>query len=168
MTTITEGLLAFDFPNQWVASKYDDWAFFVNHFQKLQGTKAVDIVAIHADQRLWLIEVKDYRAEPRQKSLELAEEVALKARDTLAGLMAAQLRANNAAEADIARRAVRCVDLRVVLHLEQPSKPSRLHPAEDLSKLQQKLKQLLHAIDPHPRLTNLAEGNRFGWDVREV
>lgn len=168
MTTITEGTLAFDFPNHWVASKYDDWLFFVKHFQKLQATKAVDIVAIHASRRLWLIEIKDYRAEPRQKAIELAQEVGLKVRDTLAGLMAAQLRANDAAEVKIATRAVRCIDLKVVLHLEQPTKPSRLHRTEDISKLLQKLKQQLGAIDPHPRVTNLADGNRFGWNVREV
>jgi hypothetical protein len=168
VTTITEGALAFEFPNQWVASKYDDWIFFGKHFKKLQGTKAVDIVAIHANQRLWLIEIKDYRAEPRQKAIEFAEEVALKARDTLAGLMAAQLLANDIDEARIANRAVRCIELKVVLHLEQPIKTSRLHPVEDVSLLLQKLKQLLRAIDPHPRVTNLADGNRFGWDVREV
>ncbi len=128
----------------------------------------MDIVAIHANRRLWLIEIKDYRVERRQKALELAEEVAFKARDTLAGLMAAQWQANDGDEAQIAKRAVRCLDLKIVLHLEQPSKPSRLHPVEDVSKLLQKLKQLLRAIDPHPRVTNLAEGNRFGWEVREV
>ena len=169
MTTITEGSLAFDFPAQWAASKYDAWRFYVYHFQKICGSaKAVDIIAIHANQRLWLIEIKDYRAEPRQKAIELAEEVALKVRDTLAGLMAAQVQANDADEKQTANRAARCADLRIVLHLEQPSKPSRLHPVEDFSKLIQKLKQLLRAIDPHPRVTNLAEGNRFGWDVREV
>lgn len=152
-----------------MASKYDAWNFYVYHFQNVCGSaKAVDITAIHANQRLWLIEVKDYRVGPRQKLLELAEEIALKVRDTLAGLMAAQWRANDADEAQIANRAVKCDDLKVVLHLEQASKPSRLHPVEDLSKLLQKLKQLLRSFDPHPRVTNLADGNRFGWDVREV
>jgi len=168
VTTIVEGALAFDFPNQWAASKYDEWIFFDKHFQKLQGTKAVDIVAIHAKQRLCLIEIKDYRVEPRQKTIDLAEEVALKVRDTLAGLMAAQLRANTANEKQIAHLAVRCVDIRIVLHLEQPAKPSRIHRAEDPFRLVQKLKQLIRGIDPHPRVTNLAEGNRFGWEVREV
>ena len=169
MTTITEGALAFDFPAQWVASKYDAWKFYLNQFQSVCGSaKAVDIIAIHVNQRLWLIEIKDYRAEPRQKAIELAEEVALKVRDTLAGLMAAQVQANDDDEKQIAKRSVRCGDLKIVLHLEQPSKPSRLHPVEDFSKLIQKLKQLLRAIDPHPRVTNLADGNRFGWDVREV
>ncbi len=60
------------------------------------------------------------------------------------------------------------IDLRVVLHLEQPKKPSRLHPVEDSSKLLQKIKQLLRAIDSHPRVTNLARDNQFGWIVREV
>ena len=76
MTTITEGALAFDFPRAWVASKYDAWNYYVNHFQKVCGSaKAVDIVAIHANQRIWLIEIKNYRAGPRQKLLELAEEI---------------------------------------------------------------------------------------------
>ncbi len=131
MTTITEGVLAFDFLATWRATKYDKWAFYINHFQTVCGSaKAVDIVALAPNGCLWLIEIKDYRAGPRQKAIELVEEIALKVRDTLAGLAAARLRANNTNEADAARRASRCNDIKVVLHLEQPAKPSRLHPTE--------------------------------------
>ena len=169
MTTISEGALAFDFPAGWSATKYDEWRFYLNHFQKVcDGAKGVDFLAITPSQCLWLIEVKDYRAVPREKSLELAQEVAQKVRDSLAGLVAARLRANDEVEAALAERALRCTDMKVVLHLEQPIKPSRLRPIEDNSKLIQKLKQLLRAIDFHPRVTNLGDGNRFGWEVREV
>lgn len=169
MTTITEGSLAFDFPATWRATKYDEWTFYIKHFQTICGSaKAVDIVAVAPNGCLWLIEIKDYRAGPRQKAIELVEEIALKVRDSLAGLAAARLRANNADEAEAANQASQCNDIKVVLHLEQPAKPSRLHPAEDVSKLLQKLKQLLRAIDFHPRVTNLDDGNKYGWDVREI
>lgn len=169
MTTITEGALAFDFPTGWHATKYDEWIFYVHHFQNVCGAaKGVDIVAIHTNGCLWLVEVKDYRAGPRDSALELVEEIAIKVRDTLAGLAAARVRANKEEEKTMAKRALQCNDLKVVLHLEQPAIPTRLHPIEDTSKLLQKLKQLLRAIDYPPRLTNLSEGNRFGWDVREV
>lgn len=169
MTTIIEEALAFDFPAGWRAAKYDKWKFYLNHFQNVCGAaKGVDILAIHPDGCLWMIEVKDYRAGPRQKDLELVEEVVIKVRDSLAGLAAARLRATDESEIEMANRALRCNDMKVVLHLEQQAKPTRLHPVEDVSKLLLKLKQLLRAIDFHPRVTNLGEGNRFGWDVREV
>ena len=169
MTTITEGSLAFDFPADWMATKYDEWTFYINHFQTICGSaKAVDIVALAPNGCLWLIEIKDYRAGPRQKSIELVEEIALKVRDSLAGLTAARLRANKIEEASAADQASRCNDIKVALHMEQPAKPSRLHPTEDVSKLIQKLKQLLRAVDYHPRVTNLGEGNKYGWTVREI
>ncbi|HBI42789.1 MAG TPA: hypothetical protein DDY78_08015 [Planctomycetales bacterium] len=169
MTTITEGALAFDFPEGWHAAKYDKWIFYLNHFQNVfGGAKGVDILAINPNRHLWLIEVKDYRARPRQKARQLVEEVAIKVRDSLAGLAAARLRATDSDEVKMANRALSCRDMKVVLHLEQPIKPTRLHPIEDVSKLIQKLKQLLRAIDFHPRVTNRSEGNQFGWEVREV
>ena len=95
MTTISDGKLAHTFPAGWKATKYDDWAFYRNRFvNSCGGNKAVDFLA-HSpqDRTLWLIELKDYRQFPRTKdgTLELWDEVALKARDTLAGLFAAKV-----------------------------------------------------------------------------
>jgi len=169
MKTIEEGSLAFDFPDTWHATKYDDWVYYRTHFQSsFGGTKAVDILALRANHHFYLIEIKDYRIEPRQKDMELAQEVAEKVRDTLAALFAARIVANKDSEKSFAERSVKATKIVVILHLEQPTKPTRLHPIEDTTKLEQKLRQLLRAIDPHPRVTKLTDGNKFGWEVREI
>ena len=167
MTTIIEGALSFEFPEGWRILKYDESTFFVNHFQNVcEGAKGVDIVAIAPKDCLWLIEVKDYRAGARQKLIDLAMEIAIKVRDSLAGLAAARLRANVGEELELADQALRCKEMKVVLHMEQHQNPTRLYPVEDVSKLILKLKQLLRAIDYHPRVTSLTEDRRFGWIAR--
>lgn len=152
MPTITEGKLQFDFPENWFASKFDETSFYVNQFQSVcGGAKAVDVIAVEPNACLWTIEAKDYRQHRRTKIIDLADEIAAKARDSLAAIMAAQANANNADEKQFARLAVRCPRVRVVLHLEQPTKHSKLFPqAIEPSKIKQRLKQLIKAIDPHP------------------
>ncbi len=169
MTTVTEGALAFRFPNQWRVGKYDEWVYYLGHFQNVcRGAKGVDVVAVAPNGCLWLIEIKDYRAGPRDNPLDLADEFAQKVRDTLAGIAAARVRANDAAEKETADRACGCSDIRVVLHLEQPAKGTRLHPIEDVSKLLLKLKQRLRAIDRHPKVVSVAESSGLRWTVTEV
>ncbi len=47
--------------------------------------------------------------------------------------------------------ALRCRRLRVVLHLEQPAKRLKLFPrAIEAADVNQRLKQPIKAIDPHP------------------
>ena len=100
-----------------------------------------------------MIEVKDYRTHPRTKLLELSEEVAAKVRDTLAGLVAASANVNDKHERAIAKRALRSRTWKVVVHLEQPAKASRLRPkAVDPAQLSLKLRQTLKAIDAHPKV----------------
>ena len=124
MPPITEGRLTFGFPDGWRAAKFDEWSFYRNQFQKVgnvsiscsdqkcegelrcvkcgktrvAGIKAIDILAVETGSQCWLIEIKDYRREPRTKTIDLADEVALKVRDTLAALVAAQVNANDADE----------------------------------------------------------------------
>ena len=51
------------------------------------------------------------------------------------------------------RQALRAKNLKVVLHLEQPAKHSTLFPrAINPAAVLQRLKQLIKAIDPHPRV----------------
>lgn len=168
MPTITEGNLSFSFPNAWEASKFDEWRFYKKQFQSVcGGAKAVDVIAVEPNTCLWKIEVKDYRQHRRTKSIDLAEEIATKVRDSMAALMAAQVNANDGDEKRIAGKAVRCPRIRIVLHLEQPSKSSKLFPrAIEPATVQQRLKQLLKAIDPHPLVI---ETNRMGgveWSVQ--
>lgn len=148
---IEEGRLTFRFPDETVASKYDDWAHYRQQFNPaFGGTKAVDL--LFADEGTgWLIEIKDYRVDCQISAAELAEVVALKVRDTLAGLVSAKLHANDPDERRVARVMLGCRKLRVVLHMEQPAKHSKLRPrAIDPAAVLKKLKGLLKAIDPHP------------------
>lgn len=169
MATITEDGLEFLFPNDWHVSKYDDWSFYRNQFQSsCGGAKAVDIVAKSPDRSIWLIEIKDYRRHPRTKAIELPEEVACKVRDTLAGLVAARCNANDADERSRARHVLDGQRIRVILHLEQPARHSKLFPrAIDPADVQQKLKQLVRAFDPHPKVVDRGD-ETIGWQVRSV
>lgn len=175
MKTITEGRLTFDFDDTWTVLKYDDTSYHRNQFQSAcGGTKAVDIVAFRPKSCAFLVEAKDYcrpasdyRDHPRTKIADLPQEVAEKVRDSLAGLAAARLRANDGVERQVAADFFRCGDMRVVLHLEQPSKHAKLYPrgAVDLADVEQKLKQLLHAVDPHPRVVDRTSTGNLPWTV---
>jgi len=169
MPTIVEGSLSFDFPEGWNVSKFDDWSFVRNQFQSVcGGAKAIDILAVEPNSAcVWHIEVKDYRQRTRKKVIGLAEEVAEKVRDSLAALVAARVNAKEDTERAMADAALRCRRLRILLHLEQTAKPSRLFPkAFDPAKVQQRLKQLTKAIDPHPLVRDTREPQGYSWTVR--
>jgi hypothetical protein len=155
---LTEGALAFTFLQGAIADHYDRWSFYRNQFQNgcAQDNKAVDLVC-RFRQETWLIEVKDYRHHARTKVIDLADEIAAKVRDTLAGLVAARCNANEVKERDLARQLLSAERIRVVLHLEQPDiKSSRLHPRGIIEpdKLTQKLRSKLKALDPHPMIAS--------------
>lgn len=153
--SLCEGRLTFHFPDDACVSQYDNWAFYRNQFNAcFGGTKSIDFVYVEGDVT-WLIEVKDYRAHRRTKAIELGDEVAIKVRDTLAGLAAAQCNANDQEEKRQARLALRKNRFNVVLHLEQPEKQSKLFPrAVDPANVTIKLKQTLRAVDAHPKIVN--------------
>lgn len=168
MATVPMEELDFEFSDDWQVTKFDDWSFYRHHFQSVAGgCKAVDMLAIEPKVCLWSIEVKDYLQHERTKTIELAQEVAVKVRDTLAALVAASINANDESEKQFAHRAVRCSRLRVVLHLEQPAKHSKLFPrAIDPAKVQQKLKQIVKAVDPHPLVVEMGRMNGLTWKVQ--
>ncbi len=164
MTELTEGRLTFCFADHLSVTQYDQWSFYRNQFCGVcGGAKAVDFVSL--DQNCaWLIEVKDYRAQRRTKVVDLGDEIALKVRDTLAGLVAAHCNANDRDEKKFAGRFVKKRKLKVVLHLEQPAKPSKLFPQViDPSRLLMKLKQQIKSIDPHPVIVD-QNSLRHGMD----
>ena len=154
MPDLVEGGIVLRFATDCRVAKYDEWAYFRRQFQSVAGgCKGVDAIAIDGHGRLWLIEVKDYRLHPRTKGGELAMEVAVKVRDSLAGLAGARLRANVATEQDLAAAALGAKDVRVLLLLAQPTAISGLRPhVVDAAALTQKLRQLLRAVDPHARV----------------
>ncbi len=170
MPTITEGTLSFTFPDGWQSSKYDAWSFYRNQFQSVCGAaKAVDILAIDPGTCLWMIEAKDYRHSRRTKAIKLPDEVALKVRDSLSGIFAARVNANDAGEKELAGKALKCPRIRVVLHLEQPRKHSKLFPrAIDPADVQQRLKQLVKAIDPHPLVLEMTKMGSVSWQIQRA
>ena len=94
--TLTEGRLLFDFQGIKLSTRYDSWQHYRNHYSSACGSsKAVDFI-VCKNHEIWLIDVKDYRRNERLKTIDLTEEVSLKVRDTLAGLVSAKFLATNA------------------------------------------------------------------------
>jgi Holliday junction resolvase len=187
---ITEGSITFTFPDGWSASQVDDWSFYRNqfagHFDGIRhcckkcraevscracqaktalGMKCIDILAINGN-IAWLIEVKDYRMHQRIKTINIADEIAIKVRDALAMLLAASKNANDGTEKQVAIETTNSTRLRVVLHLEQRTTTSRLFPrAIDPADVLQRLKQLLKAVDPHPIVCEIANMQNVAWQA---
>jgi hypothetical protein len=153
--TLVEGRLSFAFKGVAFAEKYDDWQHYRHQYNPAcGGSKAVDFV-VSKNGTIWLIEVKDFRQHRRIKGIDLADEVALKVRDTMAGLVSAKFLAKNNCEAFASGAALSCGKMRVALHLEQPSKPSRLFPISvDSANIKMKLRQILRFADPHLEVCN--------------
>lgn len=162
--------ITFAFPAGWNTSKYDDWQYYRRHFARMEkGIKGVDLLAINPDgTELWLIEAKDFRRELRKKELPLHKEIFAKVRDTLAALLPAAVNANDDSEKNFAITALTAKKIHVVFHGEQPARPSRLFPQSyTQADLLQKLKEMLRAIDPHPRVA--CSGNMpsaIPWQVQ--
>ena len=159
--------LKFAFPDDWTLGRYDDWCFYKNQFHRMwQGIKAVDLIAVDAERcrTLWLIEVKDYRQHQRTKPSELPGEVARKVYDSSAAMLPAKAHAVSEEQA-VAKKACGARDLRVVLHLEQPRKHTKLFPrAINPTFVQQKLRSLIKPIDPHPKVVDRRDRN-IRWQV---
>lgn len=155
--------LTFEFPENWIAEKYDEWDFYKKTYKNaFFGQKGVDIIARDADRTLWFIEAKDYRLHKRTKTIELAEEVALKVRDTLSGLTAAAVMAESK-ERKKANNFFSCRRMRIVLQIMQPAVHSKLFPQViDPSKVQQKLKSIVKSIDAHPKVT---DKKQYFWTI---
>lgn len=166
---LSEGRLKFVFPGGWEVLKYDGTKFYRKRFQSFAGgSPAVDFVAFDASgTELWLIEVKDYRTDRRTKAKDLFDEVAAKVSSTLSGLVAARANASDGSE-DFARHALTKIGLRVVLCLEQPDQPSRLHPQViDPKTAKSKMRQRMRAVDPHAVVGDAASLNAMmPWQVR--
>lgn len=168
MTSITVDDFQFALPSGWSALDYDKCTFYREHFNGVAGSKAADLLALSPNvDALWLVEIKDYRQHRRTKPASLFTEVARKARDTLAGLAAARIRAYDARTRDFAQSAA-CVGLiRVVLLLEQPRSPSKLFPQVlDPANGRVALRKAVRAIDPHPVLGNSSElSAKTAWTI---
>lgn len=164
MTVLDVDGLTFAFPEKWRASKYDEWSFYRNRFAKQSsGIKAIDVVAIDPEKCAYLIEVKDYRHPGTGKPSGLPVAIAGKVMDTLAAMLPAKLLADEADEQEVAAAILKCKSLQVVAHIEQPA---RHMPVVDVADIKQKLKQLLRAVDTHPKIVSMKDMKGMGWTVR--
>jgi hypothetical protein len=163
---VVDGLV-FDFDDGWLISKYDDWAYYRKHFCGiLLGTKALDLLVISPDKTAYLVEVKDYRHYTRTKPSDISLEMTRKVVDTLAALLPAKVNATETNEMRFAERMLGVGKLRVILHLEQPRKHSKLFPrAIDPVDIQQKLRQMLKPIDAHPFVAETTRMGSLSWRV---
>jgi len=160
--------LTFHFPHSWQVSKYDEWSFYRNQFYKMwNGIKAVDLIAVE-NGVVWLIEAKDYRQHRRTKLIDLADEVADKVFCTLAAMLPAKINASEPSEKNFARDVCAGQRLRIVLHLEQPVKHSKLFPRIDSANVQLKLRTRIKPIDPHPKVVESTNMQRLAWTVQPV
>lgn len=159
--------LRFEFPDDWQVGIYDEWSFYRNQFAKMwNGIKALDILAVDPAKTTWLIEVKDYRVNQRTKPSDLAQEVANKVFDTLAAIIPAKIYANNVEEQKLSKAIVSSQKLRVVLHLEQPVKHSKIRPrAINPADIKQKIRQLLKPVDAHPIVAEMNAKQSLEWSV---
>ena len=166
MPSITEKNLTFDFPPTWIAVKYDKPPFYIKQYQPVINAKAVDILAIEPMVCCWFIEVKDYRQGHQTKIVEIANDVARKVRDTIAGLATARIRAAGD-DKQVAQESMNCPEIRVVLHLETPTANSalRITPINPAN-VQDALKRLIRVIDPHLRAVNIGSSAQLPWQVR--
>lgn len=169
-----EGALTIDFPDHWPVCRPQDTSFYVRHFQWFcGGCGEMDFLAYDPHSLiLWLLEIKDYRIFPRRKLPDLADEIAEKTRGVLAMLTVASIR--DYAVSTPGRLQVRdfwndarlATNIRVVLHCELPTSPSKLFPGvKDAANLQTKLSQRLRVVDPRALFTNRARAHVFHWTV---
>lgn len=167
---IQEGNLVFEFPTPDVL-KYDQSNFYRKHFinECSKDNAAVDFLYCR-NKISWLVEVKDYRYYPRENPSDLAEDVARKVRDTLAGVAAARLAVTDTATQAMAERFLKGNHYRVVLHLEQTKHPSKLNPMlYKPADLLDKLKRLVRAVDVHPKVVDMTNcGKHCPWLVRRA
>ena len=118
----------FRFPDDWEASKFDEWSYFRSVMSRIvdplgRASHGCDVVALH-DGDLWLIEAKDYSHPDAVPPSDLVAVVCEKVVDTLAGLHAG-IRDPHP-ERGICERAVAAARLFVALRIDLPdAQPGR-------------------------------------------
>ena len=81
-------------------------------------------------------------------------------------MLPAKLNANDEKEKQIANKVIASRKVRIVLHLEQPAKHSKLRPrAINPADIELKLRQLLKPIDTHPLVAERSSMRNLPWIV---
>lgn len=171
MPTLQVDTLRFDFDGTVAAQIYDRWQHYTTVWNAPPGgQKAVDVVAVEGASPAgvtWLIEAKDFRVitdHPKPSNIGgLAQLVADKAAQTLAGLADASTRATMPAEKQLATIALASGSRRVVLHLEpHTGAHSALFPAGFAASVLQQLRRLVRTIDPNALVLSIANTSESG------
>lgn len=148
MTVIEEGNLEFTFGPTWRVHKYDEnGAYYKSQFEsKLRPTKAIDFLCFHDDSALLMLEVKDFSlGVPNLEKVDrLPWTVAIKARDTIAGIIGGSNQASNPHDRLFFRDSHRRLKTppRVLFLYEDLAVPSRQDPRRTMNKRDVLLKQL--------------------------
>lgn len=189
MPTVTEKSIRLDFPADWAVVKYDgdtqttNASFYRQRIEsKVQYVRGVDVVSQTPgpDERLLLIEIKDYRisAQPAERSMgALRQTVIQKALNTLSGLYAAARTLDPELHAVAAGLFRPGLHIEVVLFLERPPLPEapttvaqklrRQNPQSALENLDLNLTSTLSALGMDFQLRSTATmRSGDGWSGR--
>jgi len=178
MTEIKEGNLKLTFGPSWKVLKYDaNGSFYKTLMEnKMKPTKAVDFLCFDAISSnsacsLLFLEAKDFSlAVPRRTKFDaIPNVVALKARDTVAGIVGGALRANDA-ERSFLQKARRLLseEPRVMYLFEDLIPPTRRPPARSANNrdvLQKQLREHLRWLTRSVAVIGLNDYKNFIPDL---
>jgi len=166
---IREGKLYFCF--DFHAIKFDDSAYYRDHFIKIQnGIGAVDLLAVNDDTG-YLIEIKDY-THPDTENLKpnnLIEAIVNKVVSTLAAVLPMKNNASVPAEKEIAEIFAKKSRIRVVLHIEKPPPRRTLKQScYNFQTIEEDLRRKLKPIDAHPKVISKDNLKGCPWAVTKI
>jgi len=156
----TEGRITYTFPEHFIIFRPEDSTFYSKHWQSFakpsdgEGNAEIDFIAFDPmNNRLWLLETKDYRQHARTKPSGIGEEFARKCRDTLSLLGALQVSTQVATDRDLENRFLfpTMREVTCVLHLEQNRGRRGEYPVMSPQTLKDTIKRSLRALDPHAK-----------------
>ena len=143
-----EGDLDFDFGGSWTVRKYDEGGgFYRTKMEKnIKPTKGVDFLCVSQNQPLLIMEVKDFSlgVPHREKFNHVPMAVAVKARDTVAGIVGGSHCAANAGDRSFFTDSRQKLDTppRVVFFFSDLGTPQRRDPRRAQQARDVLLKQL--------------------------
>lgn len=163
--THCEGTITYTFPDHFIIFRPEESTFYSKHWQSFAkptdgvGNTEVDFVAFDPrDERIWLVETKDYRQHDRSKPSGIGEEFARKCRDTLSLLGAMQVSLQVATDSDLKERyqfsSMRHVTC--VLHIEQRRGRRDEYSIMSPQTLKDTIKRSIRALDPHAKAGDAA------------
>ena len=168
-----EKRLLFDFGASQGATRYEQWPSHTGKWQK-KGKAAVDFIYPEEDsQILFFTEIKDYttitrtgRAGQGTFSIELAQMVAQKATDSIAGF-------EHAVQSDDDNEhsfynSFKDFAYRIVFHWEFKRSVKIPRRKIYMRQMKSKLRELLHGICTHVAIENIKDNPSLYWNVRRL